>query len=339
MAILTLDEVESLLRNASTTEALFAAAPYPDLIRATLPERHPEDGRAEVLFQQIQQRYHQLDAPPIPVRGPRRTYTLWRLLAAGDVADVHFATAVTDPDTAAETYFVLKASRVRGGDRLLDAERQALERLRDAAKGTSYAPYLPALAESFPAWKDFPRRVNVFAHELGFHTLEEVHQRHPALDGRHLAWIFNRLLTVLGFCHRQGIIHGAVLPGHVLLHAGNHGVQLVGWGQSGERGRPVSVLSTRYREWYPPEVLKRQPAGPATDLFLAARCLVYLAGGDPLRNTLPDAVPPSMRRFLGTCLLPGPGMRPDDAWALFDEFRELLRQLYGPPKFHPLLMS
>ena len=32
-------------------------------------------------------------------------------------------------------------------------------------------------------------------------------------------------------------------------------------------------------------------------------------------------------------------MRPDDAWELLDEFDELLRQLYGPPKFHELTMT
>jgi len=339
MTALTLADVTKLLRDFPTAAELFARASYSDLIRATLPDRHPGDTQAEALFRQVQAVYHGLSAPPVTIRGPKRTYTLWRRLAVGDVADVHFATAVTDPDTAAEEYFVLKVARVPGGHRLLATERRALLHLRAAAGDTSYRDYLPALAESFQADDGFLKRVNVFRHELGLYTLAEVHERHPALDGRHLAWVFNRLLTVLGFCHRHHWLHGAVLPCHVLLHAASHGLQLVGWGQSVEPGQCLDTIVTRYRDWYPPEVHKRQPAGPATDLFLAARCLVYLAGGDPLTNRLPESVPAPLRRFLGTCLLEGARMRPADAWALHEEFAELLRQLYGPPQFHPLTMT
>ena len=204
---------------------------------------------------------------------------------------------------------------------------------------TTYRNYLPALVDSFSTTDRCPQRINVFRLEPGFHTLEQVHEQHPALDGRHLAWIFKRLLTVLGFCHRQNIVHGAVLPCHVLIHAGGHGLRLVGWGQSVAAGRRIRAVPARYRDWYPAEVHHQRPAGPATDLFLAARCLVYLAGGDPVTNRMPDAVPRPMRRFVKTCLLESASMRPDDAWELMEEFDDLLRALYGPPKFHELTLT
>ena len=268
--------------------------------------------------------------PPAAVTGPRRVYPLCGLLAVGDVADVHLD---------AESRYLLKVSRCPGGNRILDNERQALTALLTAAGDASYRRYLPTLAESFPARDQFPKRVNVFLYEPGFFTLEQVHERHPALDGRHLAWIFKRLLTVLGFSHRQEIVHGAVLPCHVLLHAADHGLRLVGWGQSVATGQPLGSVIARYRAWYPPEVLKKQPALPATDLYLAARCLIYLAGGDPVCDRMPDSVPAPLQRFVRTCLLEGVRMRPPDAWKLQDEFDELLRHLYGPPKFEPLPMT
>jgi hypothetical protein len=124
-----------------------------------------------------------------------------------------------------------------------------------------------------------------------------------------------------------------------LIHAAGHGLHLVGWGQSVAAGRRIGSVPARYKDWYPPEVLHEQPAGPATDLFLAARCLVYLAGGDPVTSRMPEAVPPPLRRFLAACLLESARMRPDDAWALLDDFDELLRGLYGPPKFHELTLT
>jgi hypothetical protein len=277
--------------------------------------------------------------PPITVRGSQHTYRLQRLLAAGETADVHLAGASGDSTVGPPSSFVVKVSREPEADVFLENEQQTLAWLCRTAAGTTYRNYLPTLVESFRAEGPHGKRVNVFLHEPGYWTLEQVHQLHPALDGRHLAWIFKRLLTVLGFCHREGRVHGAVLPGHVLIHSGNHGIQLVGWGQSVPVGRAVTNVSTRWRDWFPPEVRHRQPATAATDLFLAARCAIYLAGGDPLSGRMPDAVPVSMRRFVETCLFPAVSMRPGDAWKLLEEFDRLLHRLYGPPKFHPLAMN
>jgi len=277
--------------------------------------------------------------PSVTIKSPKRTYTLLSPLGIGDVADVHFARGGSDPRTVAETYYALKIARNPEGQALLNNERWALNDLLSAADDTTYRKYMPTLAECFTVKDPLPKRVNVFLYETGLFTLEQVHARHPVLDARHLAWIGKRLLTVLGFCHSQGKVHGAVLPCHVLIHAAHHGLQLVGWGQSVEIGRPIRTLSPRYESWYPPEVRKKRPAAPPTDLFLAARCLIYLAGGDPVSDRMPDTVPAPMQRFIDTCLFPGLRMRPDDAWKLQDEFDALLCRLYGPPKFLPLTMT
>jgi hypothetical protein len=269
----------------------------------------------------------------------RHRYTPLRLLASGDAADVYLATTGGDPHPATETLYLLKVARDPQDNTHLDIERKALTTLLGVAGDTTYRNYLPALVDSFPTTGRSPRRINVFRWEPGFLTLEQVHEQHPALDGRHLAWIFNRLLTVLGFSHRQNMIHGAVLPCHALIHAAGHGLHLVGWGGSVAVGQRIRTVPARYHDWYPPEVQQQRPASPATDLFLAARCLVYLAGGDPVTNRMPEAVPPPMQRFLKTCLLESDSMRPDDAWALMEDFGELLYALYGPPKFHELTLT
>lgn len=266
------------------------------------------------------------------VSGSQHTYTLLGSLAVGDAANVYVA-------SAAESYYLLKMSRSAAGDNRLNNERRTLAHLLARAGTTTYRHYLPSLVDSFIVNESFPKRINMFAYEPGYYTLEQVHEQHPALDGRHLAWIFNRFLTVLGFCHRQHIVHGAILPCHVLIHAANHGLQLVGWGQSVRAGEVIALLPSRYRDWYPGEIVKHQPVSPATDLFLAARCVIYLAGGDPVHNQMPDTVPAPLRMFVRSCLLEGAAMRPHDAWSVMEEFDDLLRRLYGPPQFHTLRMS
>jgi hypothetical protein len=285
-------------------------------------------------------------------------YRLERVFAAGDVADIKLATALEDSQADPEALYFLKIARAPEGDSHLDIEQKTLTKLLAAAENTSYRKYLPALVDSFVTADRPGRRVNVFQHEPGFYTLEQVHAQHPALDARHLAWIFKRLLTVLGFCHHQNVLHLAVLPCHAMVHSAGHGLQLVGWGQSVrlpkssetsevwygesdsfEAGARIRTVPARYRDWYPAEVHAQRPLGPATDLFLAARCLVYLAGGDPVTNRMPEAVPLPMRRFISTCLLESARMRPHDAWALLEEFDELLQKLYGPARFHELILT
>jgi serine/threonine protein kinase len=322
--------------------------------RPPLPEPISPTGPAEAAEQ------------PRIVPGPRGNWKLGPLLAVGDVADVHLARIDGDPRPVAaasraaagvglgsadlparidgdsrpgEPDRVLKIARVPEGVRFLDNEREILTRLASRAGDTTYRRYLPALIESFSPTGSGHNRVHVFEFDPGFYTLEQVHEQHPVLDGRHLAWIFNRLLTVLGFCHRAGIVHGAVLPGHVLIHAAEHGLRLIGWGQGVRLGGRLGVLCARYRDWYPPEVLHHRPVAAATDLFLAARCLVYLAGGDVAGNRMPATVPAALQSFIHGCLLDGVRMRPQDAWELQDEFSALLCRLYGSPEFHPLTMT
>src|SRR5262249_33739310 len=160
-----------------------------------------------------------------------------------------------------------KVARVPQGNDHLDVERKTLTALLRVAGHTTYRNYLPALVDSFPATDRFPQRINVFRWKPGFHTLEQVHEQRPALEGRHLAWIFKRLLTVLGFGHRQNVVHGAVLPCHALIHAAGHGLQLAGWGRSVAVGQRFRTVPARYQDWYPAEVQHQGPASPATDLF------------------------------------------------------------------------
>ena len=266
----------------------------------------------------------------------RHRYTPLTLLASGDVADLHLAT--TAEDTTSAILYLLKIARDPKGNARLDNERKTLSHLLGAAGSTTYRNYLPTLVDSFSAMGRLSQRVNVFRWQPGLFTLEQVHEEHPALDGRHLAWIFKRLLSILGFCHRQNRVHGAVLPCHVLVQPAGHCLQLAGWSNSVAPGQSIAI-PTRYGDWYPIEAHQDRRVGPTGDMFLAARCLVYLAGGDPRTNELPESVPASIRRFLQTCLLESPSMRPDDAWQLLEEFDDLLKGLYGPPTFHELTLT
>ncbi len=175
------------------------------------------------------------------------------------------------------------------------------------------------------------RRANLISRLDEFVTLAEVHAAYPGgLDPRDAAWMWRRLLVAIGFAHRAGVIHAAVLPEHALIHPAEHGLVLVDWcyAITGPAGQPAAVPAA-YAGWYPAEVLRRQPAGPDLDIWLGTRCMNQIIG---------DRIPPPLAAFAAGCVLPGPSRRPHDAWRLLGELDVVLERLYGPRTFRPFTL-
>jgi serine/threonine protein kinase len=284
--------------------------------------------------------YNRGDATTITTR--RHTYRLAGDPVGGDLAELYPARPEPVRDGATTSRLsdgpgvLVKMPRdPRDGD-LLEREAVALRQLPKDGDGR-FLPYVPRLVESFrhrDAATGMQRQVNVVAALDGFHSLAEVERAYPdGVDPRDAAWMWRRLLAGLGFAHRAGVLHGAVLPDHVLIHPEEHGLVLVDWCYSvpgcyahvDPSGR-VPAMVDRYAGWYPPEVPGRRTASPATDIFMATRCMTGLMG---------DKAPKAMRSFARGCTLPAQNRRPADAWRLLAELDELLERLYGPRRFRP----
>ena len=205
-----------------------------------------------------------------------------------------------------------------------------------------FKPYVPKLHDSFvyrDASSGVDRAVNVFRAVPGLVSL--AHLPSP-VDGRDAAWMWRRLLVALGVAHRAGVIHGAVVPDHVLIEPAEHGLVLINWcyasaepsagpdGPAPQASRnTVPALVRRYRDWYAPEIASRVPPTPGSDIYLATRCMVALMG---------DRVPEALARFARGCLAASPAARPDDAWQLLAELDDVLGHIYGPRRFRPFAL-
>jgi serine/threonine protein kinase len=228
---------------------------------------------------------------------------------------------------------LLKLVRDPADNDLMRREATALTQLRDQVE-PRFAAYFPELVQAqrqHDPRSGIERRANLIGRLTGFRSLAEVRAAFPAgIDPRDAAWMWRRLLVAVGAAHRAGVIHGAILPEHVMIHPAGHGLVLVDWCYSVPvpAGRVPAVVR-RYLRWYPPEVLAGQPAGPDLDIWLATRCMTELIG---------SRMPARMATFARGCLLGSPHRRPQDAWRLLAEFDELLEGLYGPRTYRPFAM-
>ncbi len=217
--------------------------------------------------------------------------------------------------------------------------------LRGGKEADTFSAYIPGLIDSFFYQEGgIDYHAIVFERYTGWYSLKEVRQAYPAgIDARDMAWIWRRLLVGLGFAHLNEIIHGAILPVNVRISPKQHGLMLEHWAFAAWSpeisGEQIAAVDPAYAGWYPGEVLRDETPLFGTDIGMAARCMIYLLGGDPESGWLPASAPQPIQAFLKGCTLPGTRARPQDAWSLKEEFDDLLERLWGERKFHPFYMK
>jgi serine/threonine protein kinase len=204
---------------------------------------------------------------------------------------------------------------------------------------------IPELVESFEIAGKW---VVVTEYARRYYSLEEIRAIYPnGVDAVHVAWMFNRMLTAMLTAHTSGVIHGAILPPHVLIHSGSetddlrHTGILIDWTNavmetSTNVWPNLSTMSSveEYQSFYPPEVLMRKPATPQTDLAMAAGCAIYLLGGDVETEEMPDSTPWNIAQLLRSCREKNLALRPRSVADFYDQMKAALRVCFGEPKFH-----
>ncbi len=310
---MTTDEAIALIEAAGDPRALFgsdSSRAYRRLARLTHPDNNPGDHRASSAFAKLAALWQ------------RHTCEPGQCAARGDMANFYLTRRG-----------LRKLARDPADNDLMNREAEALTRLRRGGdkRYLAYVPHLVETERHQDPRSGVKRRANVIGRLDGFYNLAEVHAAFPdGVDPKGAAWMWRRLLVAVGFAHRAGLIHAAVLPEHVMIHPADHGLVLVDWCYTvSEHACPIPAVPGRYRAWYPPEVLTRQVAGPDLDIYLATRCMTYLIG---------NKTPAPLASFAAGCVLRNPRWRPKDAWQLLSELDELLERLYGPRKFRAFAM-
>lgn len=252
----------------------------------------------------------------------------------GDSADYYSATRYkgdADPELV-----LVKIARSPKARSLMENEVSILQEILSDPQALKSSAFYPSPIESFK-FKDGSRvrAATIFRRPwTNLYDLNDVRKRYPlGIDAKDMAWMFRRLLFVVGLTHRQGILHGAILPRHILIEPEQHGVILVDWKHAQKFGRQLKKIPKGSRAFYPPEVLEHQELGPPTDIWMAVSAMLRVFGPHPQRH-----VPKPILNFIRGCLQESPASRPQDAWALSQEFDELIGRLWGPRRFHEFEM-
>lgn len=262
---------------------------------------------------------------PVTLIFKKDKYTFNRIVGGGDKTSVY----------GNDIGQVVKITRdVKNNDLTLN-EIKVLKAFETSTltKDKQVNAHVPKLINSGMIKEGKINRQTVILEELkGFYSLEEVRSYYP--KGLHLgdaAWMFNRVLGALLLAHTNGYVHGAVLPCHILIRPEDHNGVLIDWGYAGQHGvDKLKAIVPKYKDFYPPEVFAKQPLTFGSDIYMIGATMIWLLGGDVKTKTVPF-YSKRLTGLMRSCFLNK--YRPDDVFGLYEDFKEVLLECFGKPKF------
>jgi hypothetical protein len=372
-----LEVIEGQLAAATSFAAIFGALPkgdekaqiahlkkkYRALVRMTHPDQVTEGERtlAHTVFPLLVRFYEDAEAaikagrydrppaaavakpataaPDVVMRSAMAVYTVKPdLFATGDFGNLYLGR--TDRGEAV----LVKVAADVGSNAFLAKEATFYKGLAARSDVAGLRRYLPDLLDSFSITErpGEQYRVNVFRYTPGYLSLTTIHEVYPkGLDPKDAAWIWRRLMAQALAAEKLGVVHGAIVPDHVLVHPDTHEPLHLGWVHSVERPQErqarLTTIIDRWRDWYPKEIFAREIPSLQTDLYMVGKTMIYLAGGDVARNRFPRHYPAVMKDTVAQLIAEDTRDRPRDGHALLREFTTGIRQLWGTA-FRPLTL-
>ncbi len=259
------------------------------------------------------------------VRTTTSEYTVRDTLAVGELSTVYAGT-----DTGSGARVAIKIADDPADNDLIQAELNVLAELRSVP--SRQQKHLPTPLGQL---RTQDGRLGTVFERLDGLDLATIRQRLPdGIPPEHLSWLARRTLSVLGWAHKSGILHGNVDPAHILVRAQDHNVWLIDWCWSvvrpAETGQGFRCVNEVYG---PPEAASRRAPSPASDLYALGKTLIFAAGGDPATNALPDHVDERLQRVLRYLVVESQRGRAQDAWQLYEQLDAVREAIWGPHRF------
>ena len=278
------------------------------------------------------------------VATPTRVYTVTDLLGKDDLCNIY---RCIYPVEQTKHQGMFRLTNDPYDNDLMQNEAKTLYHLQGDKDYDDFRAFIPVILEAF-LYQDSDKKakqVNICGlhPDIGepneLYTLEEVHQYYlNGIDPRDMAWMWRRVLYILGFIHGAEVIHGAIVPWHILIEPKEHKLMISGWGFSVRNpkatGNHLKAMSLSYEKWYPASVKEKKPPTAALDIGMAARCMMYLIGAEPTQKPKHRNLDSQLERYFTKCI----EQQPQDAWQLLSEFDKIIENLWGERKFRIFTM-
>lgn len=149
------------------------------------------------------------------------------------------------------------------------------------------------------------------------------------LEGKHVAWITNRMLEFSSYLNKIGIVHGGLNPDSIFILPDVHGMVPISFYHMQRIGAKMKTISSVYKSFYPQDLFTHKTATSNIDVECSKRTAIYLRGDKSgIGNKLRKTVNLDILNFL---------QKPsDDPFQSLDEHRIILEKNFGPKRFHVL---
>lgn len=352
-----LEIIYAKLDGACCPEDIFGAGSDPGIVfkqlaKACHPDRNPsQENLARKTFAKLSGLKHDADARlksgdwgkniPLPHCVPLTIdkYKVKPKPIVGDVCDLYNVEGKN---------LILKVARSNDDNDLLRAEASSLRILNTGIDGP-VAKGVPTLIDTFKLDGKWKREANVLTSYPGFVSAMDVHQK-ITVDAKTAVWMFKRILVLLGWVHHLNLVHGAILPSHVMFYTDNdegspfalpgkerlkdprkHSLRLIDWCYSvnyKDRTR-LSSWVPAWKDHYAPELLDKSYIGPASDIYMAAALISYLSSS----TTSTSVLPKGLWDVLIKCMSLDHRKRYQKAGDVFEDWTKAATKEFGSPKW------
>ena len=169
------------------------------------------------------------------------------------------------------------------------------------------------------------------------------------IDLKTFVWLWKRTINLLDWVGHAGLVHGAILPPHILVFPDNasrdvydrrkHSSHIIDWCYSVPVGSKLKAWCADYKAFYPPEMLiKSNTNALATDIYMAAKTMIFALGGKVETNTFPSTFPPAFESYMRPFLRPDPSQRTLNRADMLDEISVIAKKEIGAPSWHNLIV-
>ncbi|MDJ1500782.1 hypothetical protein [Xanthocytophaga agilis] len=152
---------------------------------------------------------------------------------------------------------------------------------------------------------------------------------HLTLPQEHVSWIMSRMLEFTAWLHQIGYCHAGFNPEVFCVVPETHGIVCLSFYHVRPMKSKLNTVSGKYLDWYPQIVFDKKQAIAYVDVSLAQRTALYLLGdksgnGVKLKKTCNE-------HLINFLIAPH-----YEAYQTYDDYRQLLRSIFGKPQYHEL---